>query len=65
MAEQGNALGFSLRVILTLIFMTLRLTGCIGWSWWWVLSPLWIPVAAWIALLLIISIIRIIQIISG
>jgi hypothetical protein len=31
--------------ILTLIFITLKLTGHIAWSWWWVLSPLWIPVA--------------------
>jgi len=31
--------------ILTLIFITLKLTGYIAWSWWWVLSPLWIPFA--------------------
>jgi hypothetical protein len=31
--------------ILTLIFITLKLTGHITWSWWWVLSPLWIPVS--------------------
>ena len=29
--------------ILTLIFITLKLTGYIAWSWWWVLSPIWIP----------------------
>ena len=28
--------------LLALIFVTLRLTGDISWSWWWVLSPLWI-----------------------
>jgi hypothetical protein len=27
---------------LVLIFITLKLTGVIGWSWWWVLSPIWI-----------------------
>ena len=26
----------------TLVFVVLKLTGVIGWSWWWVLSPLWI-----------------------
>ena len=30
--------------ILTLIFITLKIVGKITWSWWWVLSPLWIPV---------------------
>lgn len=24
-----------------LIFLTLKLTGYIGWSWWWVTAPLW------------------------
>lgn len=28
--------------ILTLIFITLKLTGHIIWSWWWILSPIWI-----------------------
>jgi len=27
--------------ILTIVFITLKLTGYIAWSWWWVLSPLW------------------------
>lgn len=28
--------------LLTLVFITLKLTGVIAWSWWWVLAPLWI-----------------------
>jgi hypothetical protein len=32
-------------IILTIIFVVLRLTGVIGWSWWWVLAPLWIGAA--------------------
>lgn len=31
--------------ILTLIFITLKLTGYIAWSWWWVLAPMWMPFA--------------------
>ena len=27
---------------LTLLFVILKLTGVVGWSWWWVLSPIWI-----------------------
>lgn len=27
---------------LTILFIALRLTGYINWSWWWVLSPIWI-----------------------
>lgn len=25
----------------TAIFVTLKLTGHIDWSWWWVFSPVW------------------------
>jgi len=28
--------------LLTVLFIGLKLTGHIDWSWWWVLSPLWI-----------------------
>lgn len=29
--------------LLTIAFIVLKLTETINWSWWWVLSPLWIP----------------------
>jgi len=29
--------------LLTLIFITLKLTDYIDWSWWWVLAPIWLP----------------------
>lgn len=25
--------------LLTIVFIALKLTGTIAWSWWWVLSP--------------------------
>ena len=28
--------------LLALLFIGLKLTGYIMWSWWWVLSPIWI-----------------------
>lgn len=28
--------------LLTILFIALKLTNYIDWSWWWVLSPLWI-----------------------
>jgi hypothetical protein len=35
---------FPILGILGLIFITLKLTGHIAWSWWWVLAPFWIPI---------------------
>ena len=43
--------------MLTIIFITLKLTHVINWSWLWVLSPIWIvyfPVFAIMAILLFI-----------
>lgn len=40
--------------VLGLIFITLKLTGVITWSWWWVLSPFWIPVAIFLVAFLVI-----------
>lgn len=31
--------------MLTIVFIVLKLLGKIDWSWWWVLSPLWISAA--------------------
>lgn len=31
----------NLIVALTVVFVALKLTGYIGWSWWWVTAPLW------------------------
>jgi fatty acid desaturase len=44
----NNGVGFA--TLLTLVFIVLKLTGYIAWSWWWVLSPLWISAIAWVLL---------------
>ena len=38
-------LGGSFLNTLTIVFIVLKLTHYIDWSWWWILSPLWIPIA--------------------
>ena len=43
--------------VLGLIFVTLKLTGAISWSWLWVLLPLWGPVALGLVLLFLAGII--------
>mgnify|MGYP003207889414 len=36
--------GLSFSSVLFLVFLVLKLTNVIDWSWWWVTAPLWIPV---------------------
>lgn len=55
MADNNNSGGLSLSMILFLIFLILKLTNYIDWSWWWVTSPLWIG-ALLISLFLLIII---------
>ena len=40
--------------LLTIVFIVLKLIGKITWSWWWVLSPLWI--SAGLVLLILLGI---------
>lgn len=42
-APQRGGIGFA--GLLTVLFIGLKLTGAITWSWWWILSPLWIGYA--------------------
>ena len=37
--SQAGGIGFF--GLLGIVFITLKLCGVIGWSWWWVTSPLW------------------------
>jgi MFS family permease len=38
----GNG-GIGFLGLLTILFIGLKLTQYIDWSWWWVFSPVWIP----------------------
>lgn len=40
---KATSSGISLCSLLTVAFVVLRLCKVIDWSWWWVLSPLWMP----------------------
>lgn len=45
MQSQPANSSISLCTLLTVAFVVLRLCDVIDWSWWWVLSPMWIPFA--------------------
>ena len=45
--------------LLTVLFIGLKITGHITWSWWWVLSPLWISALIGLTILAIVLIIAV------
>jgi len=57
----ASSSGIGLGGMLTVLFIGLKLCNQINWSWWWVLSPLWIPLAVILALCLIFGVAMVIQ----
>ena len=53
----SSGIGFT--GLLTILFIGLKLTGYITWSWWWILSPIWISFGLVIAILLIALVVSI------
>ncbi len=49
-SSSSGGIGFS--GLLTVVFVALKLLGKIDWSWWWVLSPLWISTALALVILI-------------
>jgi len=54
----SSSAGISFTGLLTILFIGLKLTNYIDWSWWWVLSPLWIPICLLLAIIIIFAILR-------
>ena len=53
MAQTSGGIGFA--GALAILFIALKLTGYIAWSWVWVLSPIWISLAFAVLILLIVG----------
>ena len=51
--EQASS-GIGFTGLLAIVFIILKLCGIITWSWWWVLSPLWISAILWVIVVVII-----------
>lgn len=48
-----NSGGIGFFGLLTIVFITLKLMNYIAWSWWWVLAPLWMPLAVVLVILIV------------
>ena len=42
MSKKSSSSGISFMGMLTILFIALKLTNYVDWSWWWVLSPIWL-----------------------
>lgn len=54
MNDKTRYVGPNFLELLTLVFVVLKLLGKINWSWWWVLSPIWLSLGAAIIVAIIL-----------
>jgi hypothetical protein len=45
--SKSSSGGAGFTSLLLVAFIVLKLCGVIDWSWWWVLSPVWVSLAIW------------------
>lgn len=57
MAENSVKISFPMMSVLFIVFLVLKLTNVITWSWWWVTAPLWMPLGLGIIFLLFAALI--------
>ena len=53
-AKSSSSGGIGFAGLLTILFVGLKLTGHIKWSWWWVLSPIWISALLLMGILVVL-----------
>jgi hypothetical protein len=63
--KSNSGTGLSLSAVLFIVFLVLKLTGNIDWSWWWVTSPLWIPFAIGLFLVGVVFLVIVTALIFG
>ena len=55
--QTASSGGVSFCSLLTVLFIGLKLTNHIDWSWWWVLAPMWLPVTLVLGICLVIVVV--------
>jgi len=58
MSNNNSSGGIGLAGALAIVFITLKLINVIDWSWWWVLSPIWIPWGIALGILVLVGIVK-------
>lgn len=54
MNDNNQSGGIGICTLLTVLFVGLKLTDNIDWSWIWILSPMWLPAAVLLVIILVV-----------
>ena len=60
MSDKNTSSGVGFGGLLTILFIGLKLGGIIDWSWWWVLSPIWLPIAVLLFIAALLFLVKVI-----
>ena len=60
MSDKNTSSGVGFGGLLTILFIGLKLGGIINWSWWWVLSPIWLPIAVLLFIAALLFLVKVI-----
>ncbi len=61
MNQESKSSGMGLGSVLFVVFLVLKLTDHIDWSWWWVTSPLWISGLIGVLVMLLVFLLQFIH----
>ena len=59
MSDKNTSSGVGFGGLLTILFIGLKLGGVINWSWWWVLSPIWLPIAVLLFIVALLFLVKV------
>ena len=57
-SSSSSSGGIGFLGLLAIVFITLKLTGNIDWSWWWITAPLWGGFAVLLVIIIIWGVIN-------
>lgn len=60
-SNRSSGGGLGVCSVVGIVFIILKLTHLIDWSWWWVLAPFWIPAAGVLIFILIVILIKFVE----
>lgn len=60
MSDRRRSTGVSLGTVILVVFVILKLTNNVSWSWFWVLSPLWISCGLFMVVLAVCAVAEVI-----
>ena len=52
-SDSNTSSGIGIPTVVLVVFVILKLLKLINWSWWWVLSPLWISIGLALVVVLV------------